>query len=61
MKKVIGKVTAIVEFDLLEGDVDTGSYDWFEYREPGISDKSTLGVTIRKCRLVATPKVEKSE
>lgn len=47
----IGYVEAIVRIPLIEGDNTSGTFDWFEYREPGIQD-GAIGVCSRKVELV---------
>lgn len=42
-RKPIGYVEAVVRLPLYEGDgegdrLEDGSYDWFEYRQPGIKN-----------------------
>lgn len=57
-KKKIGKVRAVVEFDLIEGDEhQKNSFDWFQYREPGITPEGRLGTATRNCRVVGKPEV----
>lgn len=49
----IGFVEATVRFPLYEGDnTDRNAWDWFEFREPGITSTGEIGVCVRKCEVI---------
>lgn len=52
-REPIGHVTATVQFPLYEGDKLEGTWDWFEYREPGITPDGEIGVCERKCEVLS--------
>jgi len=52
-RKPIGFVEATVRFPLYEGDQYEGrTFDFFEYREPGITSKGDIGTCVRKVEVV---------
>lgn len=52
-REPIGYVTATVQFPLYEGDdIEGGCWDWFEYRQPGLTGEGVLGVATRDCKLI---------
>ena len=46
-RKPVAFVEATVRFPLYDGDVREGSWNWFEYREPGVTANGELGVCSR--------------
>lgn len=52
----IGKVVAVVEFPIYDGDTPEGlsEFPWFEYREPGITKGGELGTCVRKCKTISS-------
>ena len=50
-RKPVGYVIAKVRFPVYqEDDIPGPSFDWFEYRQPGIGvDSDKIGICIRKC------------
>jgi hypothetical protein len=51
----VGYVTATVQIPLYEGDrisADFGLWDWFEFKQPGITEGGEIGVCIRPVKLI---------
>jgi len=47
-------VEAVVRFPLYEGDTRESSWNWFEYREPGITKTGELGTCNRPVTVLKT-------
>lgn len=46
-RKPVAFVEATVRFPLYDGDTRNSSWNWFEYREPGVTFTGELGVCSR--------------
>lgn len=55
-RKVIGRVSSVVEFLLYEGDVMVREGGWndFVYEEAGITKSGNLGVCKRPCKTISS-------